>query len=167
MPAAGMSTTRQPISAVSSPMPEPKDASQPVAQTVEAVSPPQNEAEALARLRNNWRQLIETCRGKGTIKLDALLRSAEAISIEHGCLTIGVYYDTQAVMMAKELDNPISRRFLEDAVLKVIGARYKVECAHKPKDKRTAPPSGHLVRSAISEFNARPSVPPRQDNQQP
>jgi len=169
MPAAGMSSMRPPVStsAAPSPMPEPKEVSQPVAQAAEPVVPPQNDSEALERLRNNWRVLIETCRGRGTIKLDALLRSAEAISIDRGCLTIGVYYETQALMMSKELDNPISRKFLEDAVLKIIGVRYKLECVCKPKDKHPVPPSGHLVRSAISEFNARPSVPPRHDNQQP
>lgn len=163
MPAAGMGSMPRTASApVPSPSSELKDAQPPAVQAPEHVAPPRNESEALERLRNNWRILIETCRGKGTHKLDALLRSAEANSIEHDCLTIGFYYPTQLEMIRKELDNPVSRKILEDAVLKVIGARYKVECTHKPKDKRPAPPSGHLVRSAISEFNARPTNPPKQ-----
>lgn len=163
MPAAGMVSMPRAASApVPSPSSDLKDTFQAAAQAPDPVAPPQNDSEALERLRNNWRILIETCRGKGTHKLDALLRSAEANSIERECLTIGFYYPTQLEMIKKELDNPVSRKILEDAVLKVIGARYKVECMHKPRDKRPAPPSGHLVRSAISEFNARPINPPGQ-----
>ncbi len=163
MPAAGMASMPRPTSApVPSPASDIKDNLQAAAQAPDPVAPPQNDSEALERLRNNWRTLIETCRGKGPIKLDALLRSAEATSIERGCLTIGVYYPTQAEMMGKELDNPVSRKFLEDAVLKIVGMRYKLECVCKPKDRKPAPPSGHLVRSAISEFNARPTNPPKQ-----
>ncbi|MBI2866587.1 MAG: DNA polymerase III subunit gamma/tau [Chloroflexi bacterium] len=143
---------------------------------VPTVAPPYKEPEAqpavplgtgpLEVLKVHWKQVIEAMRGKGkgSISLDALLRSScVPLSLEDDTLVLGFSYPAHKDKMEMALEDPFLRKALEEALAQVVGRPLRVTCVLlQPKEQKAyregAPgkPRGHLVREAQS-LGARPA----------
>jgi hypothetical protein len=123
---------------------------------------PGTDAERQARLRERWRDVIEATKGqgKGKYRLDSLLRSAQLDSIQGDAAILGFTHKNFVDMMNGELENPGTRKALEDALERVAGKRYQVRCVLTERSPRQAgvpgPARGHLVRAAMDEMGAKP-----------
>ncbi len=113
-----------------------------------------------AWLRDHWRQFVEASKVKGQkYRLDSLLRSARPDSIQDSVATFGFTHKNFVDMMNGELDNPATRKALEDALERVIGKRYQVRCVVTERPLRPQPPRGHLLRAAVDEMGGKPVEP--------
>ena len=103
-------------------------------------------SELFGKLKANWKSVIEVLRGKGQkFKVDALLRSGEPVSVETEAVTLGFPYQIFVDRMNEEMENPGTRRELEEALGGVLGGRREVRCIVATKEKT----GGHLVRAAV------------------
>lgn len=66
--------------------------------------------------------------------------------VEEELVTLGFQYQIFVDRMNEEMDNPGTRRELEEAVGGVVGGRRRVCCVVDPKGKGSG---GHLVRAAV------------------
>ena len=108
---------------------------------------PGSDAARLAALERRWRDVVAASKGTGRIKIDAVLRSgSKPLSVENGVVIIGFTHQKFVDMLREELDNPASRKALEEAVAGVVGSRHKVQCVLQSQKPRAA--GGHLVRAA-------------------
>ncbi len=108
---------------------------------------PGSDAARLAALERRWREVVAAAKGTGRIKIDAVLRSgSRPISVEDGTVVIGFTHQKFVDMLREELDNPASRKALEEAVAGVLGSRHAVQCVLQSQKPRAA--GGHLVRAA-------------------
>ncbi len=108
---------------------------------------PGSDAARLATLERRWRDVVAASKGTGRIKIDAVLRSgSRPISVEDGTVVIGFTHQKFVDMLREELDNPASRKALEEAVASVLGSRHKVQCVLQSQRPKSA--GGHLVRAA-------------------
>ena len=108
---------------------------------------PGSDAARLAALERRWRDVVAASKGTGRIKIDAVLRSgSKPLSVENGVVIIGFTHQKFVDMLREELDNPASRKALEEAVAGVLGSRHKVQCVLQSQKPRAA--GGHLVRAA-------------------
>ena len=108
---------------------------------------PGSDAARLATLERRWRDVVAASKGTGRIKIDAVLRSgSRPISVEDGTVVIGFTHQKFVDMLREELDNPASRKALEEAVAGVLGSRHKVQCVLQSQRPKSA--GGHLVRAA-------------------
>ncbi len=108
---------------------------------------PGSDPARLATLERRWRDVIAASKGAGRIKIDAVLRSgSKPVSVEDGVVVIGFTYQKFVDMFREELDNPASRKALEDALAGVLGSRHTVQCALQPREAK--PAGGHLIRAA-------------------
>ena len=108
---------------------------------------PGSDAARLAALERRWREVVAASKGTGRIKIDAVLRSgSKPISVEDGTVVIGFTHQKFVDMLREELDNPASRKALEEAVAGVLGSRHTVQCVLQSQKPRAA--GGHLVRAA-------------------
>jgi DNA polymerase-3 subunit gamma/tau len=99
------------------------------------------------RLQENWRAVIEASRGKGQkFKLDALLRSGRLVGLEGEAVVVGFTHQIFIDRMREELDNPGTRKGMEEALESVLGIRLQVSCVMMPKDGQAA--GGHLLKAA-------------------
>ena len=108
---------------------------------------PGSDAARLVALERRWRDVVVASKGTGRIKIDAVLRSgSKPLSVENGVVIIGFTHQKFVDMLREELDNPASRKALEEAVAGVVGSRHKVQCVLQSQKPRAA--GGHLVRAA-------------------
>ena len=108
---------------------------------------PGSDAARLATLERRWRDVVAASKGTGRIKIDAVLRSgSRPLSVEDGVVIIGFTHQKFVDMLREELDNPASRKALEEAVASVLGSRHKVQCVLQSQRPKSA--GGHLVRAA-------------------
>ncbi|MBI2867953.1 MAG: DNA polymerase III subunit gamma/tau [Chloroflexi bacterium] len=138
---------RSPLPA-NGPTPQSVEDSRPIPTTIEPVAEDAI-AQVIEQLRGGWKDVIQACRGKGQgVKFDALLRSAQPLTIEGDTLVIGFGFTFHRDKASQELENPVSRKAVEDAVARVAGHRLRLRCtlAERPKPVQ---PSGHLVRDAL------------------
>ena len=128
--------TQRPASPAPAPAPQPAPAAD-----------PGSDAARLATLERRWRDVVAASKGTGRIKIDAVLRSgSRPISVEDGTVVIGFTHQKFVDMLREELDNPASRKALEEAVASVLGSRHKVQCVLQSQRPKSA--GGHLVRAA-------------------
>ena len=128
--------TQRPASPAPAPAPQPAPAAD-----------PGSDAARLATLERRWRDVVAASKGTGRIKIDAVLRSgSRPISVEDGTVVIGFTHQKFVDMLREELDNPASRKALEEAVAGVLGSRHKVQCVLQSQRPKSA--GGHLVRAA-------------------
>ena len=112
------------------------------------------DSQALFHLKANWKAVIEASRGKGQkFKMDALLRSAcEPVSVEQETVVLGFSHQFLVDRMREEMENPASRRALEEALGEVLGERRQVRCIVMSRERKES--GGHLVKAAV-EMGAR------------
>ena len=140
--AAPNATDRRPPPAQRPASPAPAPAPQPA-----PAADPGSDAARLATLERRWRDVVAASKGTGRIKIDAVLRSgSRPLSVEDGVVIIGFTHQKFVDMLREELDNPASRKALEEAVAGVLGSRHKVQCVLQSQKPRAA--GGHLVRAA-------------------
>ena len=142
--AAPNATDRRPPPAQrpASPAPAPAPAPPPA-----LAADPGSDAARLATLERRWREVVAAAKGTGRIKIDAVLRSgSKPLSVEDGVVVIGFTHQKFVDMLREELDNPASRKALEEAVASVLGSRHKVQCVLQSQRPKSA--GGHLVRAA-------------------
>ena len=140
--AAPNATDRRPPPAQRPASPAPAPAPQPA-----PAADPGSDAARLAALERRWRDVVAASKGTGRIKIDAVLRSgSRPISVEDGTVVIGFTHQKFVDMLREELDNPASRKALEEAVASVLGSRHKVQCVLQSQRPKSA--GGHLVRAA-------------------
>ena len=108
---------------------------------------PGSDGGRLAALEQRWRDVVAASKGTGRIRIDAVLRSgSKPLSVEDGVVVIGFTHQKFVDMLKEELDNPASRKALEDAVAGVVGSRHTVQCVLQSQPPKSA--GGHLVRAA-------------------
>ena len=140
--AAPNATDRRPPPAQRPASPAPAPAPQPA-----PAADPGSDAARLVTLERRWRDVVAASKGTGRIKIDAVLRSgSRPISVEDGTVVIGFTHQKFVDMLREELDNPASRKALEEAVASVLGSRHKVQCVLQSQRPKSA--GGHLVRAA-------------------
>ena len=122
-------------------------------------SDPGSDPARLATLERRWRDVVAASKGAGRFKIDAVLRSgSKPLSVEDGVVVIGFTHQKFVEMFKEELDNPASRKALEDALAGVLGSRHTVQCVLQSQQPK--PAGGHLIRAA-QEAGARPGRDPR------
>ena len=127
---------RQPPAPARAPAPPPAPASD-----------PGSDPARLATLERRWRDVVSASKGAGRIKIDAVLRSgSKPLSVEEGVVVIGFTHQKFVEMFKEELDNPASRKALEDALAGVLGSRHTVQCVLQSQPPKAA--GGHLIRAA-------------------
>ncbi len=127
---------RQPPAPPRAPAPSPAPASD-----------PGSDPARLATLERRWRDVVAASKGAGRIKIDAVLRSgSKPLSVEDGVVVIGFTHQKFVEMLKEELDNPASRKALEDALAGVLGSRHTVQCVLQSQPPKAA--GGHLIRAA-------------------
>ena len=100
----------------------------------------------LALLVDNWKSVIEASKVPGQKwKIDAILRSGKAVSVDDEGVVLAFPSDYVADKMKEVLDNPGSRRIVEEAFAKLLGQRRPVRCIVQPKEKA----GGHLLKAAM------------------
>ena len=110
-------------------------------------SDPGSDPARLATLERRWRDVVSASKGAGRIKIDAVLRSgSKPLSVEEGVVVIGFTHQKFVEMFKEELDNPASRKALEDALAGVLGSRHTVQCVLQSQPPKAA--GGHLIRAA-------------------
>ena len=115
-----------------------------------------NDGEQLSVLIDRWKEVVAASKGKGQkFKLDVLLRSgSKPVAVQDETVLVGFTHQKFVSMMREELENPASRKSLEEALATVLGSRYRVQCvvsSQEPKNK-----GGHLIRAAVQEAGAKP-----------
>ena len=129
----------------------PRSGKEPVSMNGDA---PASDDELFQRLRDNWRAVIDASKGQDAkYKLDALLRTGRLDSVQGDAAVVGFTHKKFVDMMNEVLDNPGSRKALEEAVAKVAGKRLRIRCVVAARRERS--PGGHLVKAAMDEMGAR------------
>ena len=123
----------------------------------EAASPADlgSNEERFAVLQERWKDVVAASKGKGQkYKLDVLLRSgSKPVAIEGDIAIVGFTHQKFVNMMREELENPSSRKSLEEALAAVLGVRHKVQCVVRTQEPKSK--GGHLVRAAVEQAGAR------------
>ena len=110
-------------------------------------SDPGSDPARLATLERRWRDVVAASKGAGRFKIDAVLRSgSKPLSVEDGVVVIGFTHQKFVEMFKEELDNPASRKALEDALAGVLGSRHTVQCVLQSQPPKST--GGHLIRAA-------------------
>ena len=105
------------------------------------------QGDPLSLLRDNWNRVIEASKAPGQkVKIDVLLRSGEPAAVDAEGVVLAFPYEKFVDMMRSELENPGSRRALEEALASVLGQRRPVRLMVRPKQKRSG---GHLLKAAV------------------
>jgi DNA polymerase-3 subunit gamma/tau len=128
---------------------------------------PEEAPHVLQDVKGRWRQIVEACKGKGQrFKFDGLLRSAEPVAVEGDFLVLGFAFPFHLDRANDELENPVSRRSVEDTVARTLGRRLRLRCILTPKPRREPSPApsaeqpsntkspqevggGHLLKAAL------------------
>ncbi|MEE9284657.1 MAG: DNA polymerase III subunit gamma/tau [Dehalococcoidia bacterium] len=133
------------------PQPPPEATEAPVAVNGDT---PSSDDELFQKLKANWRAVIEASKGQGSkYKLDALLRSGRPDSVHGDAAVVAFTHRKFVDMMNEVLEDPVSRKALEEAVEKALGKRLQVRCIVAAREQR--PSGGHLVQAAVEEMGAR------------
>ena len=113
--------------------------------------PPSDPAQ---RLESRWDEIVSSLRQhKGKrFNLGALLRSCAEREVVDGTITLKYSHASHQQRMEEELDDPQSRRVLQDAVNRLMGGEYEIQASavdgQVSGPKRSASQQSHLVRAA-------------------
>ena len=103
-----------------------------------------------------WSNVLRSlARQKGRrFNLGALLRSSTAREIEDGTIVVRYAHSSHRERIEEELDDPQTRRLVEDAFTQALGESYKIrvsEAEASDGGARQSPvQSSHLVRAAVA-----------------
>ena len=111
--------------------------------------------EPAARLAHQWNMIANELRFVGArLKLGAMLRSAKEREVAGDTIILKYPSRSNVERLRQELDNPESRRALDDAIAKAMGGKYQVEVAlsngANGAGARRPSQSSHLVQAAQS-----------------
>ena len=109
--------------------------------------------EPAARLAHQWNMIANDLRFVGTrLKLGAMLRSAKEREVSGHTIILRYPSRSNVERLQQELDNPESKRALDDAIAKAMGSMFQVEVAlsngANGAGMRRASQSSHLVQAA-------------------
>ena len=109
--------------------------------------------EPAARLAQQWNMIANDLRFVGTrLKLGAMLRSAKEREVSGHTIILKYPSRSNVERLQQELDNPESKRALDDAIAKAMGSLFQVEVAlsngANGAGMRRASQSSHLVQAA-------------------
>ena len=109
--------------------------------------------EPAARLAHQWNMIANDLRFVGTrLKLGAMLRSAKEREVSGHTIILRYPSRSNVERLQQELDNPESKRALDDAIAKAMGSLFQVEVAlsngANGAGMRRASQSSHLVQAA-------------------
>ena len=109
--------------------------------------------EPAARLAHQWNMIANDLRFVGTrLKLGAMLRSAKEREVSGHTIILKYPSRSNVERLQQELDNPESKRALDDAIAKAMGSMFQVEVAlsngANGAGMRRASQSSHLVQAA-------------------
>jgi len=106
-------------------------------------------------LEAGWEEIIRSLkRQKGRrFNLGALLRASTDRGLSDGVIVLGYSHPSHRERMEQELDDPQTRRLVENAFATVLGDSYKIQVS-EARDSNGRPranplQSSHLVRAAI------------------
>ena len=132
--------------------------------------------EPAARLAHQWNMIANELRFVGArLKLGAMLRSAKEREVAGDTIILKYPSRSNVERLRQELDNPESRRALDDAIAKAMGGKYQVEVAlsngANGAGARRPSQSSHLVQAAQSMgarvVNEREQERENSDNDEP
>ena len=109
--------------------------------------------EPAARLAQQWNMIANDLRFVGTrLKLGAMLRSAKEREVSGHTIILKYPSRSNVERLQQELDNPESKRALDDAIAKAMGSMFQVEVAlsngANGAGMRRASQTSHLVQAA-------------------
>ena len=109
--------------------------------------------EPAARLAQQWNMIANDLRFVGTrLKLGAMLRSAKEREVSGHTIILRYPSRSNVERLQQELDNPESKRALDDAIAKAMGSMFQVEVAlsngANGGGMRRASQTSHLVQAA-------------------
>ena len=109
--------------------------------------------EPAARLAQQWNMIANDLRFVGTrLKLGAMLRSAKEREVSGHTIILRYPSRSNVERLQQELDNPESKRALDDAIAKAMGSMFQVEVAlsngANGAGMRRASQASHLVQAA-------------------
>ena len=123
-------------------------------------TPPRTGGDAAAApagpLEAAWSNVLRSLgRQKGRrFNLGALLRSSTAREIEDGVIVVRYAHSSHRERMEEELDDPQTRRLVEEAFAQALGESYKIRVSEADASNGGARPnpmqSSHLVRAAVN-----------------
>ena len=110
-------------------------------------------SEPAARLEHQWGMIANELRFVGTrLKLGAMLRSAREREVTGDTIILRYPSRSNVERLQQELDNPESKRALDDAIAKAMGGGFKVEVALSEAANgvgvRRASQTSHMVQAA-------------------
>lgn len=108
-----------------------------------------------ARLERQWGTIANELRFVGArLKLGAMLRSSKEREVIDDTIILKYPSRSNVDRLQQELDNPESRRALDDAIAKAMGGKFQVKVAFvngsSASGSQSAAQNSHLVRAAMS-----------------
>lgn len=108
-----------------------------------------------ARLERQWGMIANELRFVGArLKLGAMLRSSKEREVIDDTIILKYPSRSNVDRMQQELDNPESRRALDDAIAKAMGGKFQVKVmfvnGSSGSGSQSAAQNSHLVRAAMS-----------------
>lgn len=111
--------------------------------------------EPAARLDSQWGMIANELRFVGSrLKLGAMLRSSKEREVIDDTIILKYPSRSNVDRLQQELDNPESRRALDDAIAKAMGGKFQVKVmfvnGSSGSGSQSAAQNSHLVRAAMS-----------------
>lgn len=114
-----------------------------------------NPEEPAALLDRQWGMIANELRFVGSrLKLGAMLRSSKEREVIDDTIILKYPSRSNVDRLQQELDNPESRRALDDAIAKAMGGKFQIKVAFvngsSGSGSQSAAQNSHLVRAAMS-----------------
>lgn len=111
--------------------------------------------EPAAMLDRQWGMIANELRFVGSrLKLGAMLRSSKEREVIDDTIILKYPSRSNVDRLQQELDNPESRRALDDAIAKAMGGKFQIKVAFvngsSGSGSQSAAQNSHLVRAAMS-----------------
>ena len=111
--------------------------------------------EPAALLDRQWGMIANELRFVGSrLKLGAMLRSSKEREVVDDTIILKYPSRSNVDRLQQELDNPESRRALDDAIAKAMGGKFQIKVAFvngsNGSGSQSAAQNSHLVRAAMS-----------------
>lgn len=138
--------------------PAPAAQQQPPTPAAPASAPPAyagHPEEPAALLDRQWGMIANELRFVGSrLKLGAMLRSSKEREVIDDTIILKYPSRSNVDRLQQELDNPESRRALDDAIAKAMGGKFQIKVAFvngsSGSGSQSAAQNSHLVRAAMS-----------------
>ena len=136
----------------------PQSAPPPTPASAPASAPPAYDGhpeEPAALLDRQWGMIANELRFVGSrLKLGAMLRSSKEREVIDDTIILKYPSRSNVDRLQQELDNPESRRALDDAIAKAMGGKFQIKVAFvngsSGSGSQSAAQNSHLVRAAMS-----------------